>query len=375
MHRKFKRLLSVCVLMVLAVSFVLPGCGGEKGLLPVQNIIIMIGDGMGKNHVELCRVIGGKPLYMDSLKTKGECVTASLNGNLTDSAAAATALATGVKTRNARVGRDKDSNDLESIMEYAHALGKKTGIVTSDFPFGATPGAFSAHADRRNEEKTILKSQLDGVLDLIIGQGKGFESWTIDDVPLSEYAETQGVTYLDKTAGLEAMKDYERIYGIFQYLGSPELCAPSYDSLRLRDAAMTAVDFLDNDKGFVLMVEGSKTDSYSHSNMLPQMVYELFEFDATVKLMRDFTRERRDTLLIVVADHECGELSFSEELTAANWEKRASYGSVNHSADNVYYFTEGYKYSLAEIIDNTDIFKMMKSALDDAAGIGMQASA
>ena len=114
----------------------------------------MIGDGMGFNHIKMAKNGGMKEFYAEQFPNKGEAVTRSMtviNGGdqWTDSAAAATALATGYKTINGKVGVDKNDNTLKNIRELADEKGAKTAVITTDVINGATPGGFLAHNAQR----------------------------------------------------------------------------------------------------------------------------------------------------------------------------------------------------------------------------------
>ena len=122
-----------------------------------KNVILLIGDGMGFGQQTLARIVkGNKPLAMDTMKDTGYVYTYPDDANalfVTDSAAAGTAMATGVKTSNTVIGMDKSGKVLKNILEYAKEAGKATGLVTTSRLTDATPAAFAAHSKKRSDEE------------------------------------------------------------------------------------------------------------------------------------------------------------------------------------------------------------------------------
>ena len=139
--------------------------------VPVKNIIIMVGDGMGLNHVKAAEIQKGDKLAMACMPYTAQVTTDSLTGT-TDSAAAATALACGVKTYNKYIGMDKDDNPVENIMEVAEGFGMKRGIAVTQHVAHATPAGFTAHVSNRDAYMKILSEQLKAEIDVMLGGGQ-----------------------------------------------------------------------------------------------------------------------------------------------------------------------------------------------------------
>ena len=217
-----------------------------------DNVILMIGDGMGKNHIQCAEQ--DKPLYLTSLPSKGSVRTSSANSQVTDSAASATAYSCGQKTNNHFLGKTPDQKDCLSIAEEAIQNGYAVGIYSTDHATGATPSAFYAHTTNRNDKKTI-------------------ES--------------------DKKNALQTM-DISVPVNLISDEVNPKLSHLSSQS---------------NKKGFFTMFEGAKIDVYSHQNNLDKMKKELHDFDYAVTKAARFVYHHPDTTLIVLADHETGGLT------------------------------------------------------------------
>ena len=132
-----------------------------KELTQAKNVILMIGDGMGPNQVRAGELVKGKKLNMQNFPYSVKVETHSASDVITDSAAAATALATGVRTENGRVGMDWDDNVLETIVDVAAGLGKRTGVITTEELYGATPMGFSSHNLSRSNTLDLLTTAID----------------------------------------------------------------------------------------------------------------------------------------------------------------------------------------------------------------------
>ena len=134
-----------------------------------NKVVLVIGDGMGKEHVKLNDDL---EKYILSSKIHGDVETNSLSVfGPTDSAASATAMATGVKVLNRRLSKN-DYSDIKNISEYAKECGKGVGIVTTDMLTGATPAAFSSHSLDRSFDDEIISCQAVSNIDIFLGKGK-----------------------------------------------------------------------------------------------------------------------------------------------------------------------------------------------------------
>jgi alkaline phosphatase len=268
-------------------------------------VILFIGDGMGPLHVEAARRAGGE-LAMTRLPHRGQVVTASMSGT-TDSAAAATALATGVATINGAVGVDEDGAAVETLIERARARGLATGLVTTATLSHATPAGFSAHQDSRADEVDIARDQALRVQpEVLLGGG----ARTFD-----------GLTGTMQAAGYELVADGEalaaarapegRLLGLFADGHLAFALDRNGDSREptLTEMALGAVDILDRDPdGFFLVVEGARIDMASHVGDLPRAIGETRAFDDAIAAVAAWAGGRDDVSLLVTADHECGGL-------------------------------------------------------------------
>ena len=143
---------------------------GIKG--PVDNVILLIGDGNGLAQISAAMYGNGNELTLTQLKNIGLLKTQSKDDFTTDSAAAGTALASGSKVKNRSVGALPDGSPAKNLPEVLSSHGFVTGIVTTDNLTGATPAAFYAHRTERDMTKEIASDLSKSPLNLFIGAGR-----------------------------------------------------------------------------------------------------------------------------------------------------------------------------------------------------------
>ena len=116
----------------------------------IKNVILLIGDGMGPNQIKAGELFLGEKLCFQNFPYSVKVETRSNNAEVTDSAAAATAMATGTRTNNGYVALAPDESELTTIVDVANSLGKRTGVLATEPLSGATPMGFSGHSISRN---------------------------------------------------------------------------------------------------------------------------------------------------------------------------------------------------------------------------------
>lgn len=219
-----------------------------SGPAAADNVILMLADGMGFNHVSCAGK--EKDLFFSSLPVRGEIRTHSANRSITDSAAGATAYACGIKTKNGYVGMDPEKLPCETIAEQALKKGFFTALLTTDLDDSPTPAAFYAHASSRYKRKDILDQQRAAAEKMII-------QTDITDLP--------------------------------------------------KAAADVIVRAETSGKPYFLLIEEEGTDIASHNHDLAGMKKAVYNFDTAVKAAVELSSP--DTTVIVLADHETGGLS------------------------------------------------------------------
>ena len=338
--KKQHRLLALALCLLLLCTLALPA-GAKKDAPTIKNVIFMIGDGMGENHLLLAREQGYE-LFMDTAyDLRGQSKTRSASDEVTDSAAGATALSCGVRTKNrflATYWFDPSGKVMQPriITEVAQAHGMKTGIVTTDKTSGATPAGYSAHVEDRDMVAEISFSQFESGIDLIWG--------TKESAADRAAAEENGYTYITTKDEMEALEPGSRSFGQFSSHTWWESLPADDPSPTLLEMSEKAIDLLnaDNENGFFLMIEGAHIDKNSHSSSddgvhYPKKVadtaWAVKGFDNTIKMAVEFARADGHTLVVVTADHETGDI----------YEENGVYTfhSASHTGNNVPLFVYG----------------------------------
>ncbi|MBS4220642.1 alkaline phosphatase [Bacillus sp. FJAT-49711] len=270
----------------------------------VKNIIFMIPDGFSTSYATNYRLYKGKELAMDSMLV-GMHRTYSANSPVTDSAAAATAMATGFKTNNGMISVSPDGKKLKTILEAAKVSGKGTGLVATSTITYATPAAFAAHVSSRKEEAEIAKQYLDNEVDVLLGGGKTYFT------SLLEKGKKKGYEIVTNKTELSNVKMPEKLLGLFAIEGMvPELDRHLTKEPSLEEMTKAALRILNqNEAGFFLMVEGSQIDWAGHDNDAAWAMKDIEAFEKAVSVAVDFAKKDKNTLVIIAGDHDNGGMS------------------------------------------------------------------
>ncbi len=353
----------------------------------------------------------------------------------TDSAAAGTALGTGIKTNNGVLGLTPDGSRLLTVGEQALAVGKKVGLVTS-VPFNhATPAGFIAHNSNRNDYHGLATEMIDSGVDVLIGGGHpnytdantsrashfGSGSW-ISQADFERV--TQGQTpfsYVESKADFEKVAAGEdvpdKLFGLarvaetFQYnrpgLSNDEVLPwtdrTNPDVPSLATSATAALNVLENDDdGFFLMVEGGAVDWAGHANQTTRIVEEQLSFNESVEAVTEWVDTHSnwdETLVIVTADHETGYLAGPGAGAEKGWTALTgnagelpdvSWHSGGHTNALVPLYAHGagsailearatnWDFARGAYLDNTDIgetiFDLLGHAAAEGDAVGVEAS-
>lgn len=304
-HRA-RRLMILAVLLVLAVST----CNAASN---PKNIIFIVGDGMGIGAITGARCAGpgeNGQLVLDAMPITGLAKTHSEGKVVTDSAASGTALATGRKTLNGSISMDSKGNSMPSILEMACAMGKSTGVVTTDAVTGATPAVFYSHVDSRAKQDEIAMQLVGSKMTVAMGSGKQFF------VPKTEgqggRADGRDAVALAATNGFEAVFDAKamaasksrKILGLFNF----DEAGPSFKDMLDKAIAMLSA----NPKGFFVMGESCLPDKGGHGNNAAISLKGVLDLDEGLRSAMEFAKKDRNTLIVVTSDHETGGLAVLE---------------------------------------------------------------
>ncbi len=313
----------------------------------IKNVIFLIGDGMGFNHLEKTKQERNISLAMDTFDIRGASMTRSLSNAVTDSAAGGTALATGERTYNGGIGVYMfdplcQFSYPKNITELCAERGMMTGVITTDETSGATPASFSAHSSDRGNTEDITNDQLTSDIDIIWG--------TANDVATKRAAKENGFEFITTYDEMMALEEGSRSFAQFTNnlwtLEQSDANTPTLSQMTEK-----AIDLLDDtDEGFFLMVEGAHIDKHSHSNDDASMTEALEEFDKTIQLALEYAEKDGETLVVVTADHETGAIVLNADGTY-------SFTSGSHSDANVPVLVYGSSniINAGEILNNYEI--------------------
>lgn len=387
-NRKLLRCLVAPIALTLSLAICLLA-GGTAGAAPrdgaPRNIIVMIGDGRGFNHVTAADLYAtGRPgtAVYESFPVQLAMATYSSTAQKydparawetfdwvktgpTDSAAAATALATGQKTYNGAIGvvpttpsDPATAEPVENVLERAEARGKASGVVTSVQLSHATPAGFVAHSKARGDYALIARQMLeDSRCDVIMGCGHPLyddasqprETDLSDDGPYQFVGgRDQWARILAGQAGGDADGDGvadpwklverrgafqrlasgpapKRVLGLARAAGTLQQSRPgdaAADAFAvplnervptLAEMSRAALNVLDQDPdGFVLMIEGGAIDWAAHGNQLGREIEEAIGFEEAARAVVAWVEAHGgwdENLVIVTSDHETGYLT------------------------------------------------------------------
>ena len=339
-----------------------------------RNLIFMVSDGMGPTSMTTARSFRqfttGLPiddvLVLDRHHV-GQSRTRSASSLVTDSAAGATAFACGLKSYNGAISvvPEEGHEPCGTVLEAAKKAGYMTGLVVTTRITDATPACFAAHAHRRSEEDLIARQMvgehpLGRVVDLMLGGGRchflpnGTDgSCRGDGKDVVALAKDKGFSYIDDRAGFNGLNGGESaklpLLGLFAPTDIPyELdrraqadVYPALDEMAKTALKALTIATADSEKGFFLMVEGSRIDHAGHANDPAAQVHEVLAYDKAFTAVLDFLeREPTDGVAISTSDHETGGLAAARQLHETypryDWFPEVL-ANASHSAENVAY--------------------------------------
>jgi alkaline phosphatase len=355
----------VChVVFLMAIFYVIPLQGqveSDKAERP-KNVILMIGDGMGLSQLSSTYYFKDEkdadriPAF-SRFRYIGLASTSSALEPVTQSPAAATALATGYKTYNLAVGVDIDTVVRENIVEILSRSGMMTGVIATSSITDATPAGFYAHQPDRYMQYEIASDLLKSEIDFFAGAGSEFFMDTAGLYPFEEYGIEINFNRLKKIKKPEP----DSRYG---FLLAPERMPTMLKGRGdfLISSTSIALDFLSSGgAGYFLMVEGSQIDWAGHGNQVEYMIAEVNDFERTINTVLDYAEQDRETLVIVTADHETGGYTLGAAgkngYDADYSVITPTFASTNHSAALVPVFAFGPgAENFMGIYENTEIF-------------------
>ena len=290
-----------------------------------KNIIYLIGDGMGPAYTTAYRYYSDNPQTNRVEKTIFDQLLVGMSSTypdddtyVTDSAAAATALATSYKSYNGAIAVDHQHGPFPTMFEIAKTQGKNTAVVVTSQINHATPASFLAHNESRRNYDQIADSYLTNLIqkrpvaDLMLGGGTQY--FVREDKNLTQDFQELGYQYISKISELNNIDSLPAL-GLFAPKGLP-YAIESDDPLRLATMTTKALALLSaDDTPFIIMIEGSQIDWCGHSNDITCAMTEMHDFAKTLELAKRYVDAHPDTLLIATADHSTGGLTLGRDGT------------------------------------------------------------
>ncbi|KAJ3057004.1 hypothetical protein HK097_001488 [Rhizophlyctis rosea] len=256
---------------------------------------------------------------------------------VTDSAAGATAFACAIKTYNGAIGVDPEQRACGTVLEAAKAVGYTTGFVVTSRVTHATPASFSAHVINRNFENQIALQQIGNYtlgrnVDLMFGGGLcHFKpigdpmSCRLDNINVLELAQQSGWSVgtdrqsfeaLADTSSLPLLQVFTKDHMSFEIDRDPKK-EPSLKEMAIKALSILTENTKKSDKGFFLMIEGSRIDMAGHNNDPASHVREILAYNEAIEAVKAYVEQNSDTtVMISVSDHETGGLSVARQLNA-----------------------------------------------------------
>lgn len=302
--------------------------GGLAGLLfgmsavaapaPNTNIIYLIGDGMGGAYTSAFRYYSNqsttqvvdKTIFDEMLVGMASTYPHDDELNITDSAAAGTALSSGIKTFDGAIGVDKQHHPVKTLLDKAREQGYNTGVAVTSHLNDATPAAFLGHADERHSYDKLADQYLDiriankPRVDVLLGGGAQY--FVRQDRNLAQEFSALGYHYITDLKQLPSITTLP-VLGLFSPVGMTS-ALDSDHPLRLAEMTEKSLQLLQA-KPFFLMLEASQIDWCGHANDIACAMAEMSDMAATMKVIKKFIDQHPNTIFVATADHSTGGLS------------------------------------------------------------------
>jgi len=338
--RKFRKVVGFMLILILIASSAHAG--------RPKYVFYFIGDGMGFSQRQLAELFlkekekdPTRKLVMNSLDVTGVITTHSANSLITDSAAAGTALASGVKTNNGVIGKDPAGNNVATLIDAAEAKGMATGIITTTRLTHATPAAFVSHNISRHNEAEIALDFLASEVEFLAGggiryfipsnsrprfkdvRGNDLYSKRKDNFNLvGKFMEKGYQAYIGMQGATEFtdadFTKMEKVLAIFDNSHLPYEIERRHKFKSVPSLARiveSGIEVLQQDPdGFFMVIEGGRIDHAAHSNDPVSVIYDTLALDEAVREAHEFYQRHKDqALMVVVADHETGGLGLGRD--------------------------------------------------------------
>jgi alkaline phosphatase len=355
-------------LVLLAILMSAPlfwGCDQNKPM----NVIFLIGDGMGLSQLSSAYYFGeGEPQF-SRFKDIGLIKTHSGSHKITDSAAGATAFASGIKSYNGAIGVDMDKKSVPTVLEQLNEKGYTTAVISTSSITHATPACFYAHVEERGMQDEIAAQLSVSKVDFFAGGGTNFFVRRADGKNLLGQLSVSGFN-VDTTDISQPITDFSKRPA---YLMAPDGMPPVNKDRGdfLTQATDRALEYVQGKKApFFIMIESAQIDWAGHYNDSDYLIAEMLEFDKIVGQVLDFAEKEGNTMVIVTADHETGGFTLSPQVTVdtTTGKSKSDYDIIvptfsngGHSSSLIPIFAWGKgSREFGGIYENTRVFNLIR---------------
>jgi alkaline phosphatase len=321
----------------------------------VKNVILLIGDGMGLAQIYAGLTANRGDLNLAKLLNIGFSKTSAADTYITDSAAGATAMATGQKTNNRAIGVDSTGNPLPAIPTLIKKWNMPSGLISAGPITDATPAAFYAHQPDRMFEREIAADFLRNPVQILIGGGyRYFKEQNVLDT-LRRQGYQIGTTF-------DQLESLKRPFVLLDDQSVVAVNKGRKDFLQ-RSLQKTLHDLDPAKAGFFIMAEGAQIDYGGHANDMRYVVEEMLDFDRTIGDAIRFADSNGETLVIITADHETGGLSLLDGDLKRGYVD-GSFSTNDHSGIMVPVFAYGpHSLDFRGVYENTEIHHKIMAIL------------
>lgn len=271
-----------------------------------KNLIIMIGDGTGLAQWYSGYTANRGQLNVFNIPTTGYSITSSSDSYITDSAAGATAIATGSKTKNRYVGVDSKGEKLPSLTKDFVGRNFHTAIISNGDITDATPASFFAFNQERSMSEAIALDFLQSNVDILLGGGVNSFVNRNDKRNLFIELQKKGYRTAARFQSIDTISANR-----FVILDDSAVVAKrkGRGDFLARSLNKSLHVFTKSKTPFFVMLEGAQIDWGGHENNLEYVVTEVLDFDQAIGEAIRFADQNKETLILVTADHETGGLS------------------------------------------------------------------
>ena len=342
------------------------------------NIILMIGDGMGLTQITSGMYSNNNKVALEDFQYIGLSKTHSHDNLVTDSAAAGTAMSSGKKTQNYVLGLDHMGNPLKSILSICQDKGYSTALIATSNILHATPAAFFANIDYRYNYEPIADQMTKSGINYFVGGGEQYFNSRKDKRNIINEMTENGYEFVYNISDYE--KNKSNYIGFFTAKDEPYYYYKgvnySYredepiedfkgrESYLARSTEATLKKLKELGNPFFIMIEGSQIDWGGHDNDQEYMISQFLEFNETIKVVLEFAKKDKNTVVVVTADHETGGAAIVRgDLSSSTIKNR--FATPNHTASMVPVFSFGPNAHLFKgIYENTEIFNKLLSIVE-----------